>query len=285
MGERDQRLYNRQWVLQVGETELKSSSYKPAIDIAFTIRKTTSREPDEAEIMIYNLKRETRNRITQPSTVAVILKAGYENLIETIFSGDVDESWSYWEMPDVVTRIAGKDSGDSYRNSVVSRTFPPGTKVSTVLRAAVEALAVGYGNLTDYESDLRLSNGSEVYPEGTTIHGPARQMVNRICHSCGFRWRIETGNFKMRRSGTPEYLDAYVLKSSTGLIGSPTQDKDGNVDATSLLIPGLFPGRPVLISSREISGNYRIKQVEYQGETFGENWYANLSLTPYQTRD
>lgn len=280
-----QKLFNRRWVLQVGDLEISSNPDKPSIDVSFTVRKSTAREPNECEILIYNLKRATRSRITQSSTTTVILKAGYEGLFDTIFSGDVRESWSYWELPDAITRIAGSDSGTTFRNSTVSRTFPPGTRLGTVLRAAVESLSVGVGNLADYEDSLRLTTGAQVYPEGTTIHGPSRQMIDRICRSCGYRWSIQNGSFIMRRSGAPVYRDAYILKASTGLIGSPSPDKDGNIEAQSLLIPGLIPGRPVQISSREVNGNYKIKQVEYTGETFGQNWYANLNLNPYETRN
>jgi len=282
------RLKNRYWSLRVGNLELESYS-KPnephMLDISFKVTKTTAREPNKAEILIRNLNPRHRNQIDQMATVQVILVAGYRDVHETIFSGDVSEAWSYWEGTEVLTRIAGSDGGNTYRNSRISQTFAPGTRVATVLRAAINSLGIGTGNLSDYESTLRLSSAGDNYPSGTTLHGPAREQVDRIVRSCGLRWSIQNGNFQLRVPGQPTFRTALVLKPTTGLISNPSRDKDGKVSAQTLLIPGALPGRSVFLSTRELSGQYHIKKVEYSGDTSSTDWYCNLELEPYETRE
>ena len=64
------------------------------------------------------------------------------------------------------------------------------------------------------------------------------------------------------------------------MVGSPQPGENGIVEVRALLIPQLSPGRVVALSSRETSGFYRVEKVTYQGDTRGQDWYADLELKP-----
>lgn len=284
-------LWGRVWSLQVGtmllegRAPLDRSADLHSLAVEFSVKKSLRREPNEAEITIWNLGREHRAAIAaMEADAAVILKAGYqETSLEQIFSGDLRASPAEWDGPQVKVTLEGSDGGTAYRNTRVQRSFAPGTPVGTVLAAAVEALGVGEGNLPQLRSQLRLTATGETYPGGTTLSGPARDEVNRIVRGCGGTWSIQNGVFQLRLSG-PARRTALRVTPQTGLIGSPTQATDRGVTTVTakvLMLPGMYPGRIVQLESREIEGNYEINRVEYKGETRGTEWGATLELRPY----
>jgi hypothetical protein len=68
-----------------------------------------------------------------------------------------------------------------------------------------------------------------------------------------------------------------LLTPETGLIGSPDISNRLVLRARSLLNPELFPNRQVKIESTEIKGlMFRLERVIFTGETFGQNWYADI---------
>ena len=71
---------------------------------------------------------------------------------------------------------------------------------------------------------------------------------------------------------------AVVLSPSTGLVGSPKIGKGRVASAVAIIQPDLQPGRLVDLRASTVSGVYRIEEVEFEGETHGTPWYANLQL-------
>jgi ABC-type Fe3+-hydroxamate transport system substrate-binding protein len=78
------------------------------------------------------------------------------------------------------------------------------------------------------------------------------------------------------------------------MIGSPTTDMDSSVTAAkakkvkpthvvvkTLMIPGLAPGRIVVLDAANFDGNYQIVQCDYIGDSGGNDWFCNLKLSPY----
>ncbi len=68
-----------------------------------------------------------------------------------------------------------------------------------------------------------------------------------------------------------------MLSSGTGLQGSPSADSKGVVNARVALLPDLRPGRVVVFQARTLQGAYRLEEVEYNGETHGSAWYADIA--------
>jgi len=281
-------LWRRIWSLQVGEILLESTpDSRDSLQVSFSVNKTLGREPNTAEISIMNLGRETRSRIVrQGGEAPVILSVGYGGTgLDTIFSGDLEHTPSVWEGPNVTLNLEGRDGGRSYSNARISRTFRAGTPVFSVLSAAVDALQVGRGNLDDFRGSLSLSGGATSYPGPMVLHGLARDEVNRIVRSVGATWSIQNGVFMLRVRALSNRR-ALSLSPETGLIESPSVQKEGRVTVTNakcLIIPGLYPGRIVTLSSREFVGDqgYEIKAVTYVGQTRGNDWYAALELRDF----
>lgn len=284
-------LWGRIWSLQVGSLLIDGSAPRDrgvdlhTLAVDFKVKKSLRREPNEAEITIWNLSREHRAAIASMGADAdTILKAGYhETSLEQIFSGNLRSSPAEWDGPQVKVTLEGSDGGTAYRNARIQRSFVPGTEVYVVLSAAVDALGVGRGNLDQLRSQIRLTSTGGTYPGGTTLSGPARDEVSRIVRGIGGSWSIQNGVFNLRL-GAATQGTALRITPQTGLVGSPTQATDRGVTTTTakvLMLPGMYPGRIARLESREIAGNFEIHRVEYMGETRGQEWGATLEMRPY----
>lgn len=282
-------IWHRDWELTIGTTRI-SPREGVALDIAFEVEKSLAREPNTATIKVFNLGRQRRDALTQGDQLE--LRAGYLDLTSTLFVGEVRRVYSERHGPDVVTMAEARDGGREYRTTRLDRGWSPGTLVSTVVDAAVEALGIGAGNLGQYRDQLTLEEGGDgVFREGYVTVGPAWRVLSGILSDCGLSWSVQNGNLQVRQPGQPAELTAVHLSASTGLIGSPTRDLGGargrgsqrqmTVNASSLLRPGLYPGRVVVLESSEVEGNFRVKRARYVGDTSGDDWRAELVLEAY----
>lgn len=277
------RLYKRDWAIQLGTLRIVG------LDLSFKVFKSAKREPNTAEISVYNLSEDHRQQIEEARGLAVMVWAGYADPgASLIFSGDVMDATtprrgsaaSEDDGPDFVTMVSAQDGGSAYRQARVSRSFGPGVAVGTVLRAALEAMGVGEGNLADFEN-AGLEGAGRTFPEGTVLDGAAHRELAGIVQSMGLRWSIQNGVLQLQRRRTPLSQQAVRLAADTGLIGVPSVDNAGIVTARALLVPGLDPGRKVAMDSAKIQGGYEVRAVEYVGDTAASNWYADLTLRSY----
>lgn len=257
------------------------------------------------EARVYNVGSDMMNKIAQQYTL-VTLQAGYVSTgMTTIFSGNV----VYYEwgrdanMVDSVLVIHAVAQTLPMLSRIVNTTLPAGSTATNVAQACVNAMAqdgVGMG----YCSDL----GSAQSPRGRTLFGMVRDVLRDIAQSVGGTAFIDNANkLNILKQGDTLPGDTIVLNSKSGLIGVPTQTLLQGIQATALIIPGLFPGRIVQINQAAINqvnrfqdvlsgdsteaqvtppypieqdGLYTTVTVTYRGDNRGTPWYAEMVLEP-----
>ena len=74
---------------------------------------------------------------------------------------------------------------------------------------------------------------------------------------------------------------AVRLAPETGLIGSPTVDKDGILEATMQMIPDIRCGGLVTSDARRVKGAYRIEEAEWVGDSSGADWGITVRGSRY----
>jgi hypothetical protein len=278
-------LFDRKWSLQIGRTLIRPNESGRELHISFTVEKSSDRQPNSSSVKVYNLGSERRGSLSENSDIE--LRAGYQDEFGTIFYGQSERIFTEVQDVDVITSIESKDRGDSYRGATVSHSFAQQTPVITVLRYALEQMAIGEGNLSQVESQIQLSDGSTSYQSGIALTGRARDVVNRIITTAGFRWSIQDGVLQVRSGSQPTNTRAIRLAPGRGLIGSPTREtgnqrnRPPKILCRAHLMPSIYPGRVVVLESAEIEGNFSVDRVKYTGSTFGGEWYADLSLEEY----
>jgi hypothetical protein len=252
--------------------------------VRFDVEKSTEREPNRAKVELCNLTPDVREQLEQAAEPQIELEAGYKDLIDVIFAGDVRSVHSRRSGPDIWTVIDSEDGGRAYRTARISRGWDAGVSLSTVIAACADAMGVGRGNSASVAAAAELESGGAVFPDGITLDSPARQALDRVCRSAGLRASVQNGVILLQRGRHATGETAIVLSSGSGLVGSPTrgsQDARSGVpvySARALLNPGLYPGRSIRLETDTVTGDYTCSRVRYRGETTGSQWHAEIEL-------
>lgn len=265
----------RTWRVTIGDVDVSS------LDMSFSVMRSSRREPNTAEVTIRNLAPTTRGRLASTPNPRLVLRAGYVSdgdLPPTLFVGDAREVHSEPEPLGWITQISARDGGRAFRHARMLKSYGEGTRVLQVLRDAVEVLGVGEGNLAELEPFVVLQGGAQTFPDGYVASGPAHRVLNSIVRGAGLRWSIQNNAIQILRRGVALETQIVRLSSSTGLVDYPAEDEKGTITARCLIMPGLDPGRRVRLDSKNKSGDFEIRKVEYSGDTAGTDWYATLEL-------
>jgi hypothetical protein len=270
------RLQDRYWEITVGTKRIASASTgkgRRPLAVSFEVAKSLGREPNRASVKVANLSKPTRESLEQADEPELQIRAGYQEqgLQDTIFVGDTQDIYSTREGADIWTMIESEDGGRS----------------STVLTTIAGAMGVGIGNTASVAASATLSSGSNIFARGLAIEGPAWRSLDTVCRSANLRWSVQSGVLQLRQQRRPAEVTATLLSPSTGLIGSPARTSrdprtgDISVTATSLIVPGLFPGTVVVLESTTVQGSWMVHTVRYTGSTIANDWYAELTLKEY----
>jgi hypothetical protein len=266
--------------------------------IVFDVGRSLKREPNTAEVRIYNLNGDHRAQLQEQTTVPVRLEAGYEpsklssstdaalagigvdaqSTLSQLFTGDLRRAYSTREGPDWVTVIRSGDGEKAGRSQRVQMSFRPGVQWTQIYTDLIKKAGVDVGNA------LSAITGSATFKMPTaapvSIMGNALDEIERIGRSHGFETSVQDNALQVLPLGKAALNIPVELSAQTGLIGSPEPASDGHVRFRSLLTGDIVPGRRVELTARSFSGTYRVESVNYTGDTNGGPWYADCEGKP-----
>lgn len=255
------------------------------LDIEFKVKKSLKPEPNTCEIKVYNVSEAHRKGIEatggKVTPVPVRLEAGYKSASRVLlFLGEVRSGETAIEGADIITTLSTGDK-EAIAKARISVPSGPGEPVATTLQRVVAALGVGVGNLATAQRVMANKGIVTFFPKGGVISGNAAQRLTDLCNSANMEWSIQDGNVQIVDRGKPLEGKAVLLSPSTGLVGSPTVDDKGIAQAKTFIIPDLRCGGKVVFDAAWLKGGYRIKEIEYTGNTREKEWYANLHCETY----
>lgn len=287
-------LFKRDWQLVVDDLDISG------LEFNFKAEKNIKSQPNKLDLRVYNLTADHVAQITKRAKaksstgVRVDVSAGYINNVQLVFRGDAREISTSHEGPDCITTIAAHDGGRAYRESRISQSFAPGASPQALILACANALNIGSGNATDSSVGASLSALGNQYPNGVVMSGKASDQLTRITRACGMTWSVQNGVLQLQKAGQPLQTESVRIAADSGMIGSPSVDMDSSVASNStkqkkptlvnvkcLMIPGLYPGRKILLQAAGYDGGYQIVETVYSGDTSGNDWYAMLKVRPY----
>jgi hypothetical protein len=262
--------------------------------ISFKAKKTTKSEPNTCQVKIYNLAESSRSILEGSQKLILRLEAGYVDTGTTgIFLGQVRRAYTQAEGPDIVTTITTGDSAKEIQEARLQMSVGPGVPATTVVSALVTAIGCGTGNLPTVLAGLAAKGATSMFGAfGSAVSGNAARILTDVLRSAGYEWSIQDGSFQGLPINQPLVQTAVQLSPDTGLIGSPAVDFSASsktklggqtVKAKCLIIPGLAPGRLVVMASKFVTGGFRIEEVEFEGDTYADPWYATLTLRALST--
>ncbi len=255
-----------------------------------------------------------RNNPTTGKIIAgipVSIKAGYVGGSTVIFSGDMLTAISSRQDVDWKTTILASDGGRAYREAQVSASFAKNTPIGSILGQLADAMGVGLGNAADFEARAEIAGIGSKINGPMTFDGDAAGAMTRLMRSIQYVWSIQNGALQIQRIGRPVESQvngnrpaSIVISPSTGLIGEPEASIDasislgnaanqkqgvskttpkvvaprapGVIKCKAMMIPGLVPGGTIDLHSNNFNGTYMVTEIEYVGQTFANDWYANM---------
>jgi hypothetical protein len=287
--------FTRAYVLTVGTVKMDASTGVAVntLRIAFQVERDVKRVPNSAEFEITNLNEGHREALAKLHNVPVHLEAGYVGEMGTVFLGDLRSARTRKEGTEFITRVSSGDGESKIRTANISRTFPAGTPVGTVIAALGKALGAKTGNVSAFAT-AALSNGSTKLTRSLTIHGAVYDELEKFTTSCGLAWSIQDGAVQIRERGLPvRGTRGALLNATSGLVGNveveiATETKDGAikgqpvVHGSCLLRTDVSPGQPAKIDSLAFSGNIVIVSTVHRGDTHApDGWVVDWSGRPY----
>lgn len=267
------QLFGRQCRVQVDTLGLEG------FDVRFEITKSLApKTPNAAEVLVYNLSVDNRQRLQEMEKVYVSIDAGYIDGTSLIFRGDLRDVVSSRQGADWITTITS-DSGRRARKKRLVRSFAPGASVSSVLQAAAKGMGVRLGNTAQRTVEAKISGTqASKFFNGYAIAGAIDEELDRLARSCGLEWSIQDDELQFLDYGEPLAQLAVRLTTDTGLLGSPEPGNKGVVEARCLMLPDLYPGRRVDLQSEHVRGMHRLETTKHVGSTFSAEWYIDLQL-------
>lgn len=301
-------LFRRSFRLTVGDKQFGSEDELRPLSFSFGVQRDKTFTPNNANVLIYNLSADTRAELEQlsggfgqgtgksktgsiakpkkpkpgvavaPQTggVPVRIEAGYGTNIGQIFFGVLRKVSSWRQGQNWLTQISGGDGERSIATAKISRTFPKGTPLTSVVRELVKTLGVGEGGLSNTLTALEAGGflaGGRTLPKAITMHGDSATNLEQLMRSVGMSWSISDGAFYAGPAGTATVPgQGPLLTPTTGLLDTPQIDRFGKVTGKSLLNADLLPGRVFRVESSRVTGNFVCEKTAHKGDSSGADW-------------
>ena len=235
------------------------------LTLNFDVQRNQLRSANVANLTVLNLGEDLRRRIYHDrfdttTYRRMILKAGYSEKgnerLSVIFQGNIKQAFSVRRVTEWETHIEGYDGGDAIINSIVSRTFIAGTKMSEIMTGVVNTMKLPINSIS-------------LYPE----------VNKRAFVAFGNSWDVL---YTMRPIGTTTYIDneqvniitsnQYIpseqitIDSEMGILETP-QRSDALITVIMLFEPRLKIGQGVDLRSIAGANNgfYKVVGIEHSG--------------------
>lgn len=277
---------------KLGTTEKSSSNLYLLQDhqITFSIKKDNNKDPNQAEIVVYNLSDDTVNYINRGirNNLAVALAVGYEGEeLVMIFKGTIQWVSDTFDSVDRKTTLHCLDGGINIAEARTSRSYPKGTKIKRVVTDLVKDLGTTEGNI-HVDNDQTLSSA-------TAMCGNTSHYLEHICKSIDHNVSIQDGSvYVTPRSQMSSARSAYI-SPETGLIGSPEpfhndikptkkvtksskkakKPTDG-VKFKCQMNGAILPEKTIWLKSRYYDGPFKVVSVSHNGDKEGKEWVTEV---------
>ena len=252
------------------------------IKIEFSVSKSISSSANSAEISIYNLTESHRNGIGKEFD-AITLEAGYmppddDGNVGVIFTGAVRDVEHRRDGADIITTISCGDGDKALRRATISKSYPRGTPVKTVVEDIYKELEKEGVKRGEWKFPDDVENKTFKRPYAAC--GSCAREMDTIGRGNGFYWSIQNETMEII-PGDGFVGGVVLLTPQTGLIGTPAITDNG-VRATALLNPAIRPNRRVRIISETLDMNasdsiYRVSEVTYRGDNMTGDFSVDMA--------
>ena len=249
------------------------------LKIAFDIEKTDKPESNTAKIEIYNLSKETHDKICVAGHHCT-LKAGYsDEAITAILFGDVVKGIRRKSDADYITEIEVKDGRVAVMAGQVSVSYAKDTDALTIVQDLIDAIGFPSKGTELIPSDAK-------YPGAFSDIGQAADILRKVLNKYELRYTIQNEMIYILKDGEAAESTGLRLTPETGLltIPQPVSDKTEETDTTkeaankwqfkTMLFPQLIPGAACKVESSTITTEMKVIKAKFSGD----NWLSDFAI-------
>lgn len=243
----------------------------PPLRIAFSADKSDKADLNKMTLKIYNLGPDKRHKLVRDSDdkngsyFPIDLKIGYQDRVETIFRGSIDEAGSVREGAEFVTTLTCLDGGHDFLKGFISTSVTSkGAAIDAVLKTMPNTAKGKIGAQADITRPKVLVGNSMA-----TI----QDMLDP-----DQRWFID--DERLNILGGNEVVSGYapVISAETGLKAVESDKKE--ITATTWLNPSVKVGGLILLKSvvsPHLNGVYKVSLITYTGDYDGNDWDQKIT--------
>lgn len=226
------------------------------LDIEFEVPFDDDMEPNEAEIVIYNISDGTINQLKNGAEISI--EAGYKGDTGVLFKGFISKVKVDYEDADRVVTIKALD--DIKSHSIESLSFSAGTKASYILKTLIQKTGIPVA-VFKVQRD-------HTYEDSQTVDGDLMKNIKDYAAVCGISVYVSKGKIYARHIKEGDALN-FTLSADTGLIGSPRPfteevkaedfvDTINGYEADTLLQYRISTGAIINLKGKRANGTYRV---------------------------
>lgn len=237
-----------------------------------------------ADLAIYNLSKSSQSKIEKEFS-SVIIRAGYEDNIDVIFSGEIKNALKERQGADFVTRVYCLAQRSAVNKSVISKTLSEGATLKTAITDLANAMSLSavFGD----------GDFAKVYPRGKVLTGDPAALLKEIADSNNLEYGIEGGRLIITGKVESRQSPVIVINERSGMIGVPEITEVGT-SVTVNLNPALKLKQAIQIESAvpdvQVSsvfyqdvntaikkGQYVIQSLVFRGDSWGNDWHTKAT--------
>lgn len=261
----------RQYELTIQVSPTQQILVKPPFRIQFDGYKSIKPGLNKLNIKIYNLKESTRLQLIKDEDdkkdyLRVIFNAGYDQL-QAMFVGNINKGYTSKEGSDFVTTLECFDGGRDYISAFTSKT----------IKGKQNAIDAIIGDMPNTNKGV-ISKRNPITRPKVLVGSSSKLIEEQLQKDENFFIDEERVNIIKDN----EYISdsAIVINASTGLLNTPTRDKNV-IDASLLLNPLIKLGSLVsleTITATHLNGICRVDAIAYNGDYEGNDWKMDVEM-------
>ena len=276
------RFFIRSATIQIGSNQYSMDN---GFYFEFEIPFKDSEELQTVTFKVYNLSEGTRNNIQKGTPI--ILNAGYEGDIGTIFVGAANAAGSEKSGTDWITEISATTALEEWLGKTINKSYLPDTTAKNIVLDLLTIFGLEIGRFELVED--------VTYPRGRVCQGKLKDILKQIVvNECGSRLLIRNNQININDPKDGINM-GYLLTPETGLLVSGGEsdntliatdeqetkqkkdEKGKTVKRKCLLNHRIGPGDIVQVQSRDLNGTYMVVSGTHKGSPTGD-WYTEMEL-------
>ena len=265
--------------------------------ITFRVEKSVLPQFNKSDIEIYNLSKDTRDKIEDVNQQAV-LNVGYDapdKSLTKIAKGDILRYKHLFDTPNIVTKLELRE-GKIAEDTPLSFTGKENESFYNALKKVAKEAKMEI----DFKGTTITELKNKLMSAGYAFNGRLKHAMDELANSVDVNWSISDEKLLLIAKGG--YIPGgtiIFLDETCGLIGVPEKIDDVTVNSgkqkkknrdlkavspgyiiTSLLNPLINPGNVLHIKSKklEIDSECVVHDVSHSGDTHGAEWISRTKV-------